>query len=276
MTTADGPTDAELARLELENELELWTRSVALAPRGDSGRDGSVAWFASGLPVASFNQVLTVGTTIDPASLDRAVATLRSRTDPFEVRIRAGIDDALIPQLERLGLREDPDEGIPGMAAHPIDDIADDRHAGADPPGLEIRKVDDDRGHEDHQTVVAEGFGMPIALVRALLPLAGRTIPGIALFVGYADGRAAATALGFTAGSTVGVYNVATLADARRLGYGGAMTRRVIADGRARGATVAILQSSAMGRRLYESIGFREVVAYRAFIEVRRADRPAP
>jgi ribosomal protein S18 acetylase RimI-like enzyme len=273
MTIADRPTDAELARLELENELELWNRSVALAPRGATGRDASVAWFASGLPVAFFNQVLTIGATIDPASLARAVALLRSREDPFEVRIRAGLDDAVIGQLEHLGLREDPEEGIPGMAAYPIDEVATGRSA-LGPPGLEIRSVTDERGLEDHVTVVAEGFGMPIDLARSLFPPGALAIAGMAMFVGYAGVRPAATALAFTEGSTVGVYNVATLADARRLGYGGAMTRHAVAHGRAHGARVAILQSSAMGRRLYESLGFREVVAYRAFIEGPPGERP--
>ena len=66
---------------------------------------------------------------------------------------------------------------------------------------------------------------------------------------------------------TVGVYNVATVEDARRRGYGAAVTRRAIADGVTRGATVAILQSSDMGRPVYAAMGFREVLAFRVFVD---------
>ena len=49
------------------------------------------------------------------------------------------------------------------------------------------------------------------------------------------------------------------------------MTRHAVADGAARGATVAILQSSTMGLPVYEAIGFREVLAFRVFVD----DAPA-
>ncbi len=266
MDAAGRRSDAELARLELENELDLWRRAVALSPRGASDRDASVAWFASGLPFPYFNQVLTVGSPVEPADLARAIAILRGRGDPFMVRIRDGDDDPLVPQLLSLGLREDPDERLPGMAVHPIDGPTFDAVRWT-PAGLEIRFVEDARGLADHVAVVAAGFGMPLDLVRELFPPEELDVPGIAAFVGYAAGRPVASAFGYTAEGTVGVYNVATVAEVRRLGYGGAMTRRVVADGRERGAAVAILQSSPMGRRLYESLGFREVVSYRAFMD---------
>jgi predicted GNAT family acetyltransferase len=60
---------------------------------------------------------------------------------------------------------------------------------------------------------------------------------------------------------------VGTVDDARRRGYGAAITRVAVADGVRRGASVAILQSSPMGRHVYESPGFHEVVTYRVFVE---------
>ena len=106
----------------------------------------------------------------------------------------------------------------------------------------------DAAGLEDHVAVVSAGFGMPIDMARRLVPVEELTIPGFAPFVGYLGDRPVATSLGYTASGTVGVYNVATVEDVRRRGYGAAVTRRAIADGVGRGATVAILQSSDMGR----------------------------
>jgi ribosomal protein S18 acetylase RimI-like enzyme len=57
----------------------------------------------------------------------------------------------------------------------------------------------------------------------------------------------------------VGIYNVATLPADRRRGDGGAVTSAAMADAAARGATAAILESSASGRSMYERLGFREI-----------------
>ena len=44
---------------------------------------------------------------------------------------------------------------------------------------------------------------------------------------GYLDGEPVTTGMGIRTGSTIGVYNIATLPYARGRGYGGAMTSRV-------------------------------------------------
>jgi GNAT superfamily N-acetyltransferase len=262
------PTKADLARLDLDNEIELWSTGAAFAADWASGREGDVAWFASGLPVAFFNQVVATGDAADAAALVRAVSVLRGRDVPFLVRLRDGIDDAAVPAIEALGLHEDHDEAYPAMALHPIPaDVGGSTVAGE----LEIRQAIDAAGLEDHLAVVSAGFRMPIELTRRLVPVEELGVPGIAVHVGYLGNRPVATSMGYTSGGTIGVYNVATLDDARRRGYGAAVTRRAVADGASRGATVAILQSSTMGRPVYEAIGFREVLAFRVFLD----DRPA-
>ena len=187
---------------------------------------------------------------------------------PFQVRLRAGIDDGAVPALEALDLHEDPDEAYPALALHPIPDDVAPATASAD---LDIRQATDAAGLEDHLAVMSPGFGLPIEIARGLVPIETLGMPGIGLYVGYVDDRPVATSMGYTSGGTIGVYNVATLKDARRRGYGAAVTRHAVAAGATRGATVAILQSSSMGLPVYEKIGFREVLAFRVFVD----DAPA-
>jgi ribosomal protein S18 acetylase RimI-like enzyme len=95
--------------------------------------------------------------------------------------------------------------------------------------------------------------------------LFGPTFAGdsaVRLVVASLDGNpvSAAAAIGF--GRTLGVYAVGTVESARRRGIGRAVTWAAIVAGRsAWGSTLAVLQSSEMGRPLYESMGFVQVGA---------------
>lgn len=254
--------DVDLGRLALENEMELWSRAVTVIADAAAGRVDGFGWFATGLPIAALNRVDAIDDGAGPDALARAVALVRERGVPLQVRLRTG-DDALVPAVEALGLREDPEEGYPAMVLHPIPDTV-----APDPPaGLEIRRARDLDGLAAHVEVVAAGFSMPIDLARRLVPAGALDIRGSAAYAGYVDGRPVSASLGFTNGTTVGVYNVATIEGVRGRGYGGAMTRHAIADAYRDGATTAILQSSAMGRPLYESMGFQEVLAFRVFVD---------
>ncbi|HET9436493.1 MAG TPA: GNAT family N-acetyltransferase, partial [Candidatus Limnocylindrales bacterium] len=79
------------------------------------------------------------------------------------------------------------------------------------------------------------------------------------VFLARREGRPVATSLGFVLDGVVGIYNVATLPDARRGGAGLAVTVAAMADAQARGARSAILESSPMARPMYERIGFRQI-----------------
>ena len=64
-----------------------------------------------------------------------------------------------------------------------------------------------------------------------------------------------------------GVYAVATLPRARKRGIGRAMTLYAMAEGRRRGARMATLQATSIGRPIYERIGFRTVFAYQTYLQ---------
>ena len=88
------------------------------------------------------------------------------------------------------------------------------------------------------------------------------SLDGVSCFVGRVDGEVVATALGITIDDVTGVFNVATMPDHRGRGHGAALTARVVRDGFERGARLAFLQSSALGHRVYQRLGFRDVEEY--------------
>jgi GNAT superfamily N-acetyltransferase len=222
-----------------------------------------VAVLSSGLPFILFNQVIVAGDKATPGALAAGVGAMRERGSPFVVNLRVGKDDAFAAVARELGLiplSEQP--WMPGMAMHPVP---------AEPPvdmsGFEIRQASDGAGIEDHIRTGAVGFDMAEDLIRSIVVPALLHRDDVAVYVGYADGAPVATGLGFRTGSTIGVYNIATVEGSRGRGYGAAMTRRVIADGVAAGCDVAILQSSEMGFPIYERLGFRTVVEYMGYVE---------
>jgi len=140
------------------------------------------------------------------------------------------------------------------------------------PDGLEVRGVRDEAGLRDYFGILAaeppdegappqwpaEKLERVVARLRERVPRE----PAPLRIVGYLDRRPVATARLSLAGGAAGVYAVATLPAARGRGIGAALTHMVMATGRDLGYRVATLQSSSMGYRIYERLGFRHVFDY--------------
>ena len=90
-------------------------------------------------------------------------------------------------------------------------------------------------------------------------------LPGFECYIGSVDGEAVATSTLVVTGTTAAVYNVATLESHRRRGLGEALTWHAVRAGAAMGCDVSTLQASAMGRPIYERMGYRYVAPYRTF-----------
>ena len=264
-----GMTD-KLIALEHENWIAYLRGVVSCTSGAQVTRVGGVVTILTGLPFDWFNQVLIEREEATAAAVLAGVAQARDRGDRFVVRLRVGIDDRFISTLTQAGLvPEHGDTLTPGMVAFPIDHGAIASQAS---PGLEIRRVTDLAGIDAHRKAVTDGFGSDtgVALGTACADLLDR--PDCVVYVGYAGGAAVVSGLGWRTGRTIGVYSIATIASARRRGYGATMTARVVADGVDGGCDVAALQASEMGRPVYERLSFRTVVRYAAYVEA--AQRP--
>ena len=252
-----------LAVLEHENWIAYLTGVVACSPRAAVTRAGGSVAILTDLPFDWFNQVLIERDGATPAGVLAGVDEARKRGNPFVVRLREGADDAFVATLTRAGLvAKERDPTTPGMAAFPIDPDAISARA---PGELRIRRVTDDAGIDAHRLVATAGFGTrpEVAAGTACHDLLDR--PGCVIYVGYADSEPVVSGLGWRTGRAIGVYSIATIASARRRGFGAAMTARIMSDGVAAGCDVAVLQASELGRPIYERLGFRTVVTYRTY-----------
>ena len=134
-------------------------------------------------------------------------------------------------------------------------------------PDVTIRRAESTADRALWGELAARGTGFSEAAARALGALEP-LIPAERLerqvrLLAECEGKAVATAALVTSGDLAGVYAVSTLPDFRRRGIGRAITLHALQLGAAGGARTGVLQSSPMGRSVYEGMGFREVFSYR-------------
>jgi ribosomal protein S18 acetylase RimI-like enzyme len=83
------------------------------------------------------------------------------------------------------------------------------------------------------------------------------------------DGLAVAAAWSYLHNDDLGIYGVETVPGCRRRGFARALMLHIMADGAARGARTASLQSTAMGQPLYQSLGFAAAGRYEEWVPAR-------
>ena len=263
-------TPADRAALEHENWIAYLTGVATCSKTVEIRRIGGALAIRSSMPFDWFNQVLVGRHDATASDLLTAARPATRGGDVPIVRLRDGTDDRSIPELTAAGWirAEGLGSKTPGMVAFPIDHLA-----GMAPDLLrfEIRRVADAAGLEDHRVVVTDGFGVSRSVAIETTGLDLLATPECTIYVGYADGLPVTSGLGWRSGRVIGVYAISTVPEARRRGYGEAMTVRVIADGIAGGCDVAVLQASETGRPIYERLGFRVDVSYIAYARSARA-----
>jgi GNAT superfamily N-acetyltransferase len=240
----------ELAAAGDENLATTWS-CMAACGGFDHEDDGLVVRVASGLPIAFFNGAFC-RRPVAPSDADdvvrAAISFFGARAVPWLLWTRAGTDVALSAACARACLRE-----VGGPPAMVLADIP--REAPALPDGLRVARAS--AGDlEVVRQILAGGFEMPIEVAHTFMSGPLLDADGSAVVVGYLDDRPMTTALVHVSGRTAGIYNVATLPDARGRGAGTAATWAAVMAGRKMGAEHATLQSSTSGHPVYARMGF--------------------
>jgi ribosomal protein S18 acetylase RimI-like enzyme len=238
------------------------------AQGGESEVDGGVVLFrgAHSYPGAYTNGALRLDRAV---SADAALASARSffsgARRSYAFWTREGADDDLADAVRAAGWFERPPaDGMPAMV---LDEPGEE---GAAPRGVRIVPVADLRAGEDYLMVVARAYGLegidtPTAAAMFFDP-ACLLVPDAAAFVAYLGKTAVAGAMTVAGGGAAGIYWAATLPEARGRRLGELCARRAVCAGFELGGGLVALQSSQMGRSLWQRLGFREVGRYRRYL----------
>ena len=242
-------------------------------PGGTVVEVGTSLIVRTGMPVASLNPVFALARVRDP---ERLAAEIRARLVapqlPWMLVTTPDARLGLTPVLDSFGLVRR--RVLPVMVLDLEEDLP-----GAGPPGLQTRRATVPEEVRQWARTFEQGVDAPPGIltpwVEGLVGPSSAAPAPWQFYVGLVDGAPVATAARFTSGPIAGVYFVQTAAAHRRHGYGRALTAAA-ADARAAGCAVSCLQSTAMGRPLYESMGYRAISEYEFWQAPGPTDTPAP
>ena len=130
------------------------------------------------------------------------------------------------------------------------------------PPDFRIEQVGDGDTLTDFERGHSAVYNMPLSETEATFNsvLAGGFDPSFPqlLYVGYFRGAPVTTSMMFLGAGVAGIYAVATVPEARKHGFGAAMTLAPLRRASELGCRIGILTASEMGLSIYRRIGFRD------------------
>jgi ribosomal protein S18 acetylase RimI-like enzyme len=234
-------------------------------PGGEVRDAPDVTLCSTGLDFRSVNGA--VGLRLDPATIEDRIADV---TRWFAERVgtwRWLVGPTSTPldldrHLRAAGFELVSDN--PGMAL----DLGQSADVERPPGGVEIRPLDDLGGLDAWAEINRRALELDPLRARAWRDAQDRAIGSgvpMRIWIASLHGEPVAAAALFDGAEVAGVYNVATVPEARGRGIGRAVTATVLAEAVARGHRLAVLGSSDLGYPVYRRLGFREVSRLRSY-----------
>ena len=262
-------TDTSPAGMRWAIEENFWESWLGLckSPRVEVMESEEMIRFATGLPLAPFNEVMRAR--LDERNVDRAIEQAIEYFAGKKLPWCWAVEESATPpdlpdRLVARGLVEDAPE--PGMAM----DLRLLPESAGGPKGLAIEKVAGKELGGEYAEVLAAGFGLPETIARGFAEITSEVPPSadvrVSGYLGRLEGLPVATSLLVAAGGVAGIYNVTTLAPYRGRGIGAAVTVAPLLEARSSGYRIGSLQASQMGYGVYERLGFREYYRIRQFV----------
>jgi GNAT superfamily N-acetyltransferase len=216
-------------------------------------RPGYIWTVCPQVPIPSFNSVWPEDDACAPVLPD-AIAEIVALGLPYSLQMRRDRTPACEETAERMGMM--PVEEIPAMLAN-AEELVD-----VDVPDLEVIRIATADGLAQALALSAESFSAPAEIFAPLYDLDVAALHGLEYYLGCVGKVDVTTAVGFTVGDAVGIFNVATLPQHRGHGYAGAITAEAARQGFHAGAKFAWLQANPLSHSLYGRLGFRDVETY--------------
>jgi GNAT superfamily N-acetyltransferase len=254
-----------LLRAMETNIQEAWIQ-LARGLGAEIHNEPELLWFLSGIPFHLANGVVRTHfpSDIGETTLDERLERLTAHGVPMAWLIGPSTRPMdLGSHLERHGWSHDDE--APGLAV--------DLHSLNEPlsllPHITIERVSDEETLKTWLRIMFVGSELPEEGLMSLLDVVTRFgfkhDDAVHYYLGMLGDKPVATSLLYLGGGVAGIYNVATLPEARRQGIGRALTLAPLLEARAWGYRTGILQATPMGINIYRRMGFREYCTFHAY-----------
>ena len=262
---SENATADEIISALAENWRE-YIRTFKLANYVEFYDEPDLLWFITGIPAPSFNAVQHTRLTEDRIDnvIRRTVAHFANRKVPLGWLAGPTSEPASLEKhLQLQGFKMVAQ--IPGMAV----DIQKAIRPTSQVAGLSIKRVADETTLQRWSEAEIQCFEETDKIASGLKTL--RNTIGIGSevnlyhYLAELDDKAVATATLLLGGGVAGIYDVATLPEMRRRGIAANLVAEVLGEAQKFGYRIGTLQSSQMGKRVYESLGFKEYCIYKAY-----------
>ena len=236
--------------------------------RAENRNIGGVEIVSLGVRFQMFNAAFLASPVADEADLQRRIAAasvhFQARGSDWALWLCDGLLPGPVNQrapriLSRQGLRLATQ--MPGMVAPNLDPPV------RALPDCVVRAVESDAVLADFCEIGSQCFRVQRDWFNEVFDGATRQREPFRGWVGYAGPKPVATAATVRGSGVLGVYNVATLPQFRKIGYAEALMRQCLAREATENGTVPlVLQSTASGLSLYERMGFEAVTRFRVWV----------
>jgi ribosomal protein S18 acetylase RimI-like enzyme len=245
-------TAFEANLVELFSRFRQWRRAEVYISE-------NILWTITDVPAAFFNSIIRAQ--LSPNEVDDEIEAAILRGKSRNVPIGWWTGPATRPadlgaSLLAHGFVHEWD--MPGMA---INLSALNAHMPI-PPGLVIEEVTDIESLKKWHHAFVVGSGMPDFMGDAFFEVF--CILGLDAdcpfrhYVGLLNGEPVATSMLFLGAGVAGIYNVATVPEARQKGFGTALTYKALREAHNAGYKVGVLEASKDGETVYRKLGFEE------------------
>ncbi|MUT64715.1 GNAT family N-acetyltransferase [Paenibacillus sp. NEAU-GSW1] len=248
----------------IENSLCAYPHFLSRLPGAVLHDREDLLWIASGVPIYFYNGVFR---SRFPSSsdlrrlVDHVIAEYEKRKLSFIWQLGPSSHPANLDQhLVAAGFQFDETE--PGMALDMDAFEAEDMPMPAD---FTIKKAVDEEMLKDWVRVWAFGAPDYIALTQQVHLQLGWGEP-CHYFIGYLNGKPAATVMLFLAAGVAAIHHVVTQPEARNRGIGTAMTAYALKEAKRAGYRIAILTASEEGLAIYKRLGFQPYCSIHKYV----------
>ena len=254
----DTSKEALVAAIEA-NLFEYRKAFFGTWPKIEMHHDENMLWSISEIPSPHLNGVMWAN--LAPEKVDAAIKAVIARYSARNLPI--GWYDVSLSSPANLGEHLQAhgfvfEGGWPGMAMD-LSLLNGDLNP---PPGLVIKRVLDTETLKTCQNIFATSFGIPDHAKERWMDQVMRVGFSnqslIYYYVALLDGEPLATSALVPGAGVAGIYNVATIEDARRQGIGTAVTLAAMLEGRNMGYRIAVLEATEPGFPVYKRMGFEK------------------